>query len=76
LHDPLAVACLLDPAVVEVGAASVTVERTDPTTYGATRFSFAVGKAVGAPVMVALRADHDRFLDVLCTALDAGPAIG
>ena len=76
LHDPLAVACLLDPAVVEVGAASVTVERTDPTAYGATRFSFAGKKTVGAPVMVALRADHDRFLDVLCTALDAGPTIG
>jgi hypothetical protein len=27
-------------------------------------------------VMVALSADHDRFVDVLCTALDAGPTIG
>lgn len=75
LHDPLAVACLLDPGVVEVREASVTVERTDPTTYGATRFSFA-GDSAGAPVRVALRADHDRFLDLLCDGLAQGPTIG
>ena len=76
LHDPLAVACLLDPGVVEVREATVVVERTDPTTYGATRFSFAGDAPRGAPVRVALRADHQRFLDLLCDALGAGPAIG
>ncbi|RHW26914.1 nucleoside hydrolase [Nocardioides immobilis] len=79
LHDPLAVACLLDPGVVEVREATVTVERADRTTYGATRFSFS-GGAAGPPVRVALRADHDRFLDLLCAGLGAGsgpdPAIG
>ncbi|MDZ5620752.1 nucleoside hydrolase [Nocardioides sp. HM23] len=76
LHDPLAVACLLDPAVVEVREAWTTVERTDPTTYGATRFTFAGDEPVGAPVRVALGADHDRFLDLLEEALAAGPRIG
>lgn len=75
LHDPLAVACLLDPGVIQVRKASVTVERTDPASYGATRFSFAGDGPVGAPVRVALGADHDRFLDLLCAALGGGPAI-
>jgi inosine-uridine nucleoside N-ribohydrolase len=75
LHDPLAVACLLDPEAVQVRDASVTVERADPTSYGATRFSFTGEAPVGAPVRVALGADHDRFLDLLCTTLSAGPTI-
>jgi len=76
LHDPLAVCCLLDPGVVAVREASVTVERVDPTTYGATRFSFAGERSAGTPVRVALRADHDRFLGLLCAALSGGPGIG
>jgi inosine-uridine nucleoside N-ribohydrolase len=75
LHDPLAVACLLDPGVVQVREASVTVDRTDPTSYGATRFSFGGEEPGGAPVRVALTADHDRFLELLCRTLGAGPAI-
>ena len=74
LHDPLAVACLLDPAVLSVREAWVTVERTDPTSYGATRFSFADAPA-GAPLRVALAADHERFVELLCTALGTGPTI-
>jgi inosine-uridine nucleoside N-ribohydrolase len=75
LHDPLAVACVLDPEVVDTRAATVMVERTDPTTYGATRFSFAEHD-IGAPVRVALRADHDRFLGLLCAALGPPPGLG
>ncbi len=77
--NSLRVLDLLDPGVVEVREATVTVERADPTTYGATRFSFS-GGAAGAPVRVALRADHDRFLDLLFAGLGAGsgpdPGIG
>lgn len=76
LHDPLAVGCLLDPGLVAVRDASVTVERTDPATYGATRFSFTGDEPGGTPVRVALGADHDRFVDLLCAALGSGPAIG
>lgn len=75
LHDPLAVACLLDPAVVDVRRAAVRVERADPATYGATWFAFG-GGAEGPVVRVALGADHARFLGVLCDALGRGPAIG
>lgn len=75
LHDPLAVACLVDPEVLHVRDAAVSVERTDPTAYGASRFSFD-GTEPGAPVRVALRADHDRFLGLLCGALGGGPTIG
>jgi inosine-uridine nucleoside N-ribohydrolase len=75
LHDPLAVACLLDPDVVDSREATVTVERTDPATYGATRFSFAEDPSPGAPVRVALRADKERFLVLLGDALGGGPSI-
>ena len=59
LHDPLAVACLLDPDVVRTVPARCTVETRDPTTYGATRFD--LGRT-GATLEVALDADHARYL--------------
>jgi inosine-uridine nucleoside N-ribohydrolase len=72
LHDPLAVACVVDPGVVTTRRATVEVERTDPTTYGATRFAF----AAGAPVQVAVGVDRERYLTVLDAALGAVPSIG
>ena len=66
LHDPLAVACLVDPEVVATVPASVIVETSDPTTYGATTF---VLDAPAPTVEVALSADHGRFLDLLCATL-------
>ena len=65
LHDPLAVACLLDPEVVRTVPASCLVETTDPTTYGATRFDL---DAEDATLEVALDADHPRYLSLLLEA--------
>ena len=66
LHDPLAVACLLDPDVIGTAPASVVVETRDPATYGATTYDLA---AAPPTVEVALSADHARFLDLLCATL-------
>ena len=65
LHDPLAVACLLDPEVVRTVPARCLVETTDPATYGATRF---VRDAPDATLEVALGADHARYLSLLLEA--------
>jgi inosine-uridine nucleoside N-ribohydrolase len=65
LHDPLAAACLLDPGVVSVVPARCVVETTDPTTYGATRFTL---DAEDATLEVALGADHARYLATLLEA--------
>lgn len=72
LHDPLAVACLVDPQVVTTRRAAVDVERTDPATYGATRVAF----AGDGRVQVAVGADRDRFLAVLDAALGQPTSIG
>jgi inosine-uridine nucleoside N-ribohydrolase len=69
LHDPLAVAALVAPRLLTGRKATATVERTDPTTYGATRFVL----DPPAPTLdVALAADHDGFLDLLVSVLGKG----
>ena len=65
LHDPLAVASLLDPEVVSTVRARCVVETTDPLTYGATRFAL---DAEDATLEVALGADHARYLSLLLEA--------
>ncbi|WP_435769283.1 nucleoside hydrolase [Nocardioides sp. SYSU DS0651] len=72
LHDPLAVAALVAPELLTVLRAGVTVERSDPTTYGATRFTAEVDDAKGAAA-VAVAADRVRYVDLLCSVL-GGPA--
>ncbi|WP_408899047.1 nucleoside hydrolase [Nocardioides sp. R1-1] len=68
LHDPLAVAALVVPDLLTTVRASVRVERTDPTTYGATRFAAEVDEARGR-LAVAVRADRERYRDLLMTTL-------
>lgn len=68
LHDPLAVAALVEPDLLTVLRAGVGVERADPTTYGATRFLAEADESAGR-VRVAVAADHDRYLDLLCAVL-------
>jgi inosine-uridine nucleoside N-ribohydrolase len=68
LHDPLAVAALVDPDLLTVLRASVEVERRDPTTYGATRFRAEPDGREGT-VDVAVAADRDRYIELLCEAL-------
>ncbi len=68
LHDPLAVAALVAPGLLTTLRASVRVERTDPARYGATRFSAEPDERRGR-LTVAVGADHDAYLDLLCDVL-------
>ena len=70
LHDPVAIASVADPAVVEFGEAKVAVETAGIVTRGMTvRFPFEgpahpLGKKVTAgTVRVASRIDRERFLN-------------
>nr|WP_246319404.1 nucleoside hydrolase [Nocardioides kongjuensis] len=68
VHDPLAVAALLDPGLLTTLRAAVRVECTDPTTYGATRFAAEVDEERGR-VAVAVAADRARYLELLTATL-------
>lgn len=48
--------------------AAVRVECADPTTYGATRFAAEVDEKRGRTT-VAVGADRQRYVDLLCTTL-------
>ena len=64
LHDPLALALVLDPAVVAVERARGRVDLADGPTYGRTVYAFGQdGLDVG------LSADHDRYLEWLTAVL-------
>ena len=68
VHDPLAVAALVEPGLLTTLRAAVRVECTDPTTYGATRFAAEVDERRGR-VSVAIGADRARYVDLLDAAL-------
>ncbi|TWH01605.1 purine nucleosidase/pyrimidine-specific ribonucleoside hydrolase/ribosylpyrimidine nucleosidase [Nocardioides sp. J9] len=68
VHDPLAVAALVAPDLLTTLRASVEVERRDPVRYGATRFTAEPDERRGR-LRVAVRADHDRYVDLLCDTL-------
>jgi inosine-uridine nucleoside N-ribohydrolase len=68
VHDPLAVAALLDPGVVTTLRAAVRVECVDPTTYGATRFAAEVDEKRGR-LSVAVGADRARYVRLLDATL-------
>lgn len=68
VHDPLAVAAVVDPTLLVTLRAAVRVECTDPTTYGATRFAAEVDERRGRTT-VAVGADRQRYVDLLCTTL-------
>ncbi|AIY17111.1 hypothetical protein GUY44_14650 [Pimelobacter simplex] len=68
VHDPLAVAAVIDPTLLVTLRAAVRVECADPTTYGATRFAAEVDEKRGRTT-VAVGADRQRYVDLLCTTL-------
>lgn len=68
VHDPLAVAAVVDPTVLVTLRAAVRVECADPATYGATRFAAEVDEKRGRTT-VAVGADRQRYVDLLCTTL-------
>lgn len=71
LHDPVAVARVIDPSVVTVVDANVAVELTGTYTRGATVFD--LHQVTGRPpnARVAVDLDVDRFWDLMVTAIAA-----
>jgi purine nucleosidase/pyrimidine-specific ribonucleoside hydrolase len=69
LHDPVAVARVIDPTVVTVTDANVAVELTGTYTRGATVVDLhqVTGRPANARVAVGL--DVDRFWDLMVTAV-------
>lgn len=71
LHDPLAVGTAIDPSLVSTRDLWVSVETGGELTAGATVADFwHIPEPWGEPnASVALDADGDRFLELLCTRL-------
>jgi inosine-uridine nucleoside N-ribohydrolase len=69
LHDPLAVAFLVEPSVVDRRPAACVVETEDRERLGATRYDLA---ATDAGIEVALGADRDTYLRVLTSTYARG----
>jgi inosine-uridine nucleoside N-ribohydrolase len=69
LHDPVAVARVIDPAVVTTAEANVTIELASPLTRGATvtDLHHVTGREPNAQVAITL--DTTRFWDLIVTAI-------
>ena len=78
LHGPLAVAVLLQPALMKSQLGSIAVETTDPATYGTTRFVAADELLKGKRPTITLGSKvNDRaFLDLLIDRVAAPPRAG
>jgi purine nucleosidase len=73
LHDPLAVASVVRPHVIETQLGSVAVETASPLTYGVTMFTPA-DQVRGTPVTQVARTVNVRaFLDMFVERLSAAP---
>ena len=71
LHDPLAVAHVLDPALLATVPADGSVDLADGPAYGRTRYRF---DAPQPRLRVAMAADHDRYVAWLTTVLGQSSA--
>ena len=73
LHDPLAVASVIRPNVIETQLGSVAVETASPLTYGITMFTPA-DRVRGTPTtQVARNVNVRQFLDMFVERLSAPP---
>ena len=69
VHDPLTVAYLVDPAVVELRHLQVAVETTGLLTYGRTVIDVDGVDGLPPNAHVALEVDAGRYLDLLASVL-------
>jgi inosine-uridine nucleoside N-ribohydrolase len=69
LHDPLAVAFLVEPEVVRLTPARCEVETRDPARVGQTTFDL---DADPPSMRVALEADRDKYADLLAATFARG----
>lgn len=69
LHDPLALALVIDPTLVQTRPAHVQVDLTGSLTFGATVADFWNERKLAPNVQVASSVDADRFFDLLWSLL-------
>lgn len=68
-HDPLALAAVADPAILQTVAAPVDVEVAGDLTTGMTVVDLRLQAPPDCPTRVATAIDRDRFWDVVCAGL-------
>jgi purine nucleosidase len=73
LHDPLAVAAVCRPGVVETALGGVQVETASPLTFGTTVFTPSERLKSPAATRVAKDVNVREFLDLFVTRLSAAP---
>ena len=69
LHDPLALAVVIDPTLIETRDAHVEIDLTGTHTFGATVADYWNERKLGTNVKVASRVDSARFFNLLYNLL-------
>ena len=69
LHDPLALAVVIDPTLITTRDAHVAVDLTGTFTFGATVADYWNERQLGTNVHVASTVDSGRFFDMLYALL-------
>lgn len=69
VHDPCAVAYVIDPTVMTVRKAPVDIELTGGLTLGMTVTDFRAPAPPDCHTQVAVKLDHERFWDLVVDAL-------
>ncbi|MFD9903586.1 nucleoside hydrolase [Streptomyces sp. NPDC059063] len=70
VHDPCAVAYVIDPSVMTVRKAPVDIELTGTLTLGMTVADFRAPAPADCRTQVAVQLDHERFWDLVVDALE------
>lgn len=75
LHDPLAVAAVFQPGLLETAGGRVEVSIADPASFGVTRFTPAAELPPGSPAttLVARQVNVNAFLDLFVERMTAAP---
>jgi pyrimidine-specific ribonucleoside hydrolase len=69
LHDPLALAVVIDPTLITTREAHVAIDLTGTHTFGATVADYWNERRLGTNVKVASTVDSDRFFEMLYALL-------
>ncbi len=70
LHDPLALACVIDPTLIRTRDAHVAVDLTGTLTFGATVADWWGERGLTPNVHVASEVDADRFFEMMYALLE------
>jgi purine nucleosidase len=72
VHDPCAVARIIDPAIVQTTPVPIDIELTGTLTYGMTVADFRRPASPGCTTSAAITLDQDRFWGLVLAALSSG----